>query len=182
MGSSCLRHAVRTCPPPPPPGRTCRPGPGQDQGPPARPARRLSGGLGRRLGCWSRLCLGSQPAWDQQTGSRHSLQRPRRGRKNHRDLQPGADELHAGLPRPGGGGVGGARGRPRVHLEVEGEFVWTVSGPANYTYWDVEFEEPYPDPDHERNCVGMQSEMFNLLWITYWCEDGYDFYDVCQLP
>merc|ERR1711936_1430908 len=67
-------------------------------------------------------------------------------------------------------------------VEEEGEFVWTVSGPANYTYWDVEFEEPYPDPDHERNCVGMQSEMFNLLWITYWCEDGYDFYDVCQLP
>ena len=29
-------------------------------------------------------------------------------------------------------------------MEVEGEFVWTVSGPANYTYWDVEVEEPYP--------------------------------------
>ena len=33
-------------------------------------------------------------------------------------------------------------------MEVEGEFVWTVSGPANYTYWDVEFEEPYPGNSH----------------------------------
>ena len=29
-------------------------------------------------------------------------------------------------------------------IEVEGEFVWPVSGPATYTYWDVEYEEPYP--------------------------------------
>ena len=27
---------------------------------------------------------------------------------------------------------------------MEGEFVWPVSGPATFTYWDVEYEEPYP--------------------------------------
>ena len=29
-------------------------------------------------------------------------------------------------------------------IAVEGEFVWPVSGPATFTYWDVEYEEPYP--------------------------------------
>ena len=38
------------------------------------------------------------------------------------------------------------------------------------------------DPEHERNCHAMQSAMFNLLWITYWCEDGYDLVALCQLP
>ena len=38
------------------------------------------------------------------------------------------------------------------------------------------------DPDHQLNCVEMQSAMFNLLWQTYYCEDGYDLYAVCQLP
>ena len=38
------------------------------------------------------------------------------------------------------------------------------------------------DPDHEMNCVEMQSVQFNLLWQTYYCEDGYDLYAVCQLP
>ena len=28
--------------------------------------------------------------------------------------------------------------------ETEGEFVWPVNGPANYTYWDVENDSPYP--------------------------------------
>merc|ERR1719264_1040673 len=64
-------------------------------------------------------------------------------------------------------------------IQVEGEFVWPVSGPATFTYWDVEYEEPYPDPEHERNCHAMQSAMFNLLWITYWCEDGYDMVALC---
>ena len=26
----------------------------------------------------------------------------------------------------------------------EGEWVWPVHGLANYTYWDVEYDEPYP--------------------------------------
>ena len=82
--------------------------------------------------------------------------------------------------------------------ETEGEFVWPVNGPANYTYWDVELDEPYPgiddplvlyslirdisDPDHQYNCVEMQSSMFNLLWQTYDCDDGGYLYAVCQLP
>jgi len=64
----------------------------------------------------------------------------------------------------------------------EGEWVWPVHGLANYTYWDVEYDEPYPDPDHERNCAMMQSARFNLLWQTYWCDDGYDLVPLCQLP
>ena len=28
--------------------------------------------------------------------------------------------------------------------QTEGEFVWPVNGPANYTYWDVEMDSPYP--------------------------------------
>merc|ERR1712154_578553 len=66
--------------------------------------------------------------------------------------------------------------------ETEGQFVWPVNGPTNYTNWDVEMEAPFPDPDHEMNCVEMQSVQFNLLWQTYYCEDGYDLYAVCQLP
>ena len=37
-------------------------------------------------------------------------------------------------------------------------------------------------PEHERNCHCMQASRFNLLWITYYCEDGFDMVSLCQLP
>ena len=29
-------------------------------------------------------------------------------------------------------------------VETEGEFVWPVNGPSNYTFWDVEMDAPFP--------------------------------------
>ena len=29
-------------------------------------------------------------------------------------------------------------------MESEDEWVWPVHGPANFTYWDTEFDEPLP--------------------------------------
>ena len=57
-------------------------------------------------------------------------------------------------------------------VAVEGEFKWPVGGAANYTNWDDYHGEPFPDENHEANCVEMQSaEYFSLLWMTYYCED-----------
>ena len=28
-------------------------------------------------------------------------------------------------------------------IEEEGKYVWPVNGPANYTFWDVDYGEPY---------------------------------------
>ena len=39
------------------------------------------------------------------------------------------------------------------------------------------------DPEHEFNCVQMQSaEWFNLLWMTFYCDDTDSIFPVCQLP
>merc|ERR1712168_930271 len=66
--------------------------------------------------------------------------------------------------------------------EKEGTWVWPNSGPANYTHWDVDYGEPYPDVDHEFSCVQMQSaEFFGLLWMTYVCDDTDSTFPVCQL-
>merc|ERR1711892_469538 len=72
-------------------------------------------------------------------------------------------------------------------LEKEGDFVWPISGAvANYTNWKdgfiVDFDEPAPDPNHERNCVEMLSAENNgLAWMTYLCEDIDSIYHVCQI-
>lgn len=66
--------------------------------------------------------------------------------------------------------------------QEEGVWVWPDSGEASYTYWDQDYNEPLPDPDHEYNCAVMQSAQFQLLWQTYDCDDGYDMVPVCQLP
>ena len=88
-------------------------------------------------------------------------------------------------------------------IEEEGNFVWLVNGPANYTWWDVDYGEPYEgtlimnvifitstmsrcvylDPDHVKNCVQMQSaEFYSLMWWTFYCDDIQNVYAVCQLP
>merc|ERR1711936_123790 len=67
--------------------------------------------------------------------------------------------------------------------ETEGEWVWPVGGTPDFTNWDVEYDEPYPDPDHQVNCVEMQSaEFFSLLWMSFYCDDTDALYPVCQLP
>merc|ERR1711892_341778 len=68
-------------------------------------------------------------------------------------------------------------------IEEEGDFVWPISGAvANYTNWFEILSQPYPDPEHEVNCVQMSSaEYFGLLWITIACEDIDSTYPVCQI-
>ena len=67
-------------------------------------------------------------------------------------------------------------------VAVEGEFKWPVGGAANYTNWDDYHGEPFPDENHEANCVEMQSaEYFSLLWMTYYCEDTHNIFPVCQI-
>ena len=34
-------------------------------------------------------------------------------------------------------------------IEEEGNFVWLVNGPANYTWWDVDYGEPYEGGSYE---------------------------------
>merc|ERR1712066_751027 len=65
----------------------------------------------------------------------------------------------------------------------EGDFVWPQAmAPANYTNWDVEYGEPYPDPFHEWNCVEMLSaEYWELLWMTFYCDDTDSLFPVCQI-
>ena len=38
------------------------------------------------------------------------------------------------------------------------------------------------DLEHVKNCAELQSAIFNLLWQTYYCDDGYDLVPLCQLP
>merc|ERR1711892_1092335 len=68
-------------------------------------------------------------------------------------------------------------------IEEEGDFVWPISGVvANYTNWFEVFDESYPDPEHEFNCVQMISaEYSDLVWITLPCEDTDSTYHVCQI-
>jgi len=67
--------------------------------------------------------------------------------------------------------------------ETEGEYKWPSGAEVDFTAWDVEYDEPYPDPDHEYNCVEMQSaEFFSLLWMTFYCDDTDSLYPVCQIP
>ena len=57
-------------------------------------------------------------------------------------------------------------------IETEGEWKWPSGTQADFTYWDVDYEEPYPDPSHEYNCVLMQSAIdWDLLWMTTSCDD-----------
>ena len=68
-------------------------------------------------------------------------------------------------------------------METEGEWKWPSGTQADFTYWDVDYEEPYPDPTHEYNCVVMQSAVNqDLLWITTTCDDNWNTVPVCQLP
>ena len=84
-------------------------------------------------------------------------------------------------------------------LEVADEWVWPYNGLANFTWWDLDYNEPYPgefyiqctfiilsfslDPENKVNCVEMQSAVFyDLWWWTFWCDDIQDVYAVCQLP
>ena len=67
--------------------------------------------------------------------------------------------------------------------EKEGEWKWPSGTETNFTNWDVDYDEPYPDPSHEINCVQMQSaEWAGLLWMTYYCDDTDSIFPVCQLP
>ena len=68
-------------------------------------------------------------------------------------------------------------------METEGEWKWPSGTQADFTYWDVDYEEPYPDPSHEYNCVLMQSAIdWDLLWMTASCDDNWNTVPVCQLP
>ena len=68
-------------------------------------------------------------------------------------------------------------------METEGDWKWPSGTQADFTHWDVDYEEPYPDPTHEYNCVVMQSAVYqDLLWITTTCDDNWNTVPVCQLP
>ena len=69
-------------------------------------------------------------------------------------------------------------------METEGEWKWPSGTQADFTYWDVDYEEPYPDPSHEYNCVLMQSAIdWDLLWMTASCDAVFEgIIPVCQLP
>ena len=47
-------------------------------------------------------------------------------------------------------------------LEEEGQYLWPVGGPANFTWWDEEYEEPY-DPYGDYDCVEMLSADCRVL-------------------
>ena len=68
-------------------------------------------------------------------------------------------------------------------METEGEWKWPSGTQADFTYWDVDYEEPYPDPSHEYNCVLMQSAIdWDLLWMTASCDAVFEgIIPVCQL-
>jgi len=67
-------------------------------------------------------------------------------------------------------------------VAAEGEYVWPVGGSANYTNWNVDYGEPFPDPNHEANCVEMMSaQYFSLQWVTYYCDDSDNVFPVCQI-
>ena len=67
-------------------------------------------------------------------------------------------------------------------LETEGEFVWPMYGPANFTWWDDYYGEP-DDYDPNYDCVEMQSaEFYALAWWTMFCDDTDGTIPVCQLP
>ena len=67
-------------------------------------------------------------------------------------------------------------------LETEGEFVWPVYGPANFTWWDDYYGEP-DDYYDDLDCVEMQSaEFYALAWWTMYCDDTDGTIPVCQLP
>merc|ERR1712014_521005 len=56
-------------------------------------------------------------------------------------------------------------------LQTEGEFVWPVYGPANFTWWDDYYGEP-DDYYEDLDCVEMQSaEFYALAWWTMYCDD-----------
>eukprot|EP00091_Calanus_sinicus_P001920 TRINITY_DN1193_c0_g1_i2.p1 TRINITY_DN1193_c0_g1~~TRINITY_DN1193_c0_g1_i2.p1 ORF type:complete len:198 (-),score=66.71 TRINITY_DN1193_c0_g1_i2:246-839(-) len=68
-------------------------------------------------------------------------------------------------------------------IEAADEFAWPSGNAVNYTNWDVDYNEPYPDPANEINCVQMQSaEFWSLLWMTYYCDDTDSLFPVCQIP
>merc|ERR1719483_642597 len=63
----------------------------------------------------------------------------------------------------------------------EGSFVWPSGAPADFTWWDSDYGEPYPGS--EINCVEMQSaEFFSLKWMTFYCDDTDTLFPVCQIP
>lgn len=67
-------------------------------------------------------------------------------------------------------------------LEEEGQYLWPVGGPANFTWWDEEYEEPY-DPYGDYDCVEMLSaEFYALKWMSIFCDDTTATMPVCQLP
>ena len=59
--------------------------------------------------------------------------------------------------------------------------MWPSGAAVEFTYWDTEKEEPYPDPHHRLNCAMMQSSQYNLLWATYYCGNGYLSVPICQI-
>ena len=69
-------------------------------------------------------------------------------------------------------------------METEGDWKWPSGTQADFTHWDVDYEEPYPDPSHEYNCVLMQSAIdWDLLWMTASCDAVFEgIIPVCQLP
>merc|ERR1712198_214771 len=69
------------------------------------------------------------------------------------------------------------------HAE-EGTWVWPSGMAANFTWWNEDYGEPYPDTeDYEYDCAQMLSSEWDALkWMAYSCDDAYSTYPVCQLP